>query len=185
MTRWESIRAGLPSVPFFLNPRRSPFKAPYNYLVVLGIPVLLPPLLVLLLYRFQKESRKSRARISELNKGWDLEEGQNEEGSSRIERVLRSVAISASEDRVEEERSFLPSSPTREKNPKIFGRRFSMEPVVPSQRSPLSASLVKKRKKQSPLHDCQVNIVRSLNDPAVVPLLEKRWVYFDDVVNCE
>jgi len=178
-----------PTLPFFLNPRRLPMNAPYNYLVVLGLPILLPTMMVLVLYRFSTESRKSRARVSELDRGWALEEGKGQDERSRIDKLVRSIVMSSTEDRVDEERNMMPRTPAEETKPanvQVDGKDSNGILDVPAnRRSPLQVDVASKKHKQPDLLDPQKKMIRTLNDPAIVPRLEKRWTYFDDVTNCE
>lgn len=187
LTTWERIRSKAPTLPFFLNPRRLPMRAPYNYLAVLGLPILLPTMIVLVLYRFSSESRKSRARVSELDRGWSMEEGNGKDERGRIDLLVRSFMIGAGEEQVDEERSILPTTPAEETHPAHVQVTYDSKSTssAPSRRSPLRIDVASKKHKQPALLDSQRKMVRTLNDPAAVPRLEKRWTYFDDVVNCE
>lgn len=183
LTTMQKLRAKVPALPFFLNPRRLPFNAPYNYLAIVGLPILLPAMIVLVLYRFAAESRKSRARVSELDKGWDMEEGDGRGERHRIERLVRSVMMSVGEERVDEERSFIGSAHHDDEG--VVQVEEASQTATPN-RSPLQSSWAEGNKHQQPaLLAAQTRMVRALNDLQTLPRLEKRWAYFDDVINGE
>jgi hypothetical protein len=180
LTLRQKIRQYTPSLPLFLNPNRVPFRTPLNYLAVLSLPILFPGLVLVILYKFSSESRKSRARVSELDKGWDIEEGKGKGEKDRINQVMRSVIMSVGEDRVDED----PTSPMSERSNVHFldQDNTTFQPV--SNRSPLGVKASVGKLRQVPLPEAQRRMVQSLNDPSVVPRLEKRWTYFDDELSC-
>lgn len=144
-------------------------------------------MVVLIIYKFSTESRKSRARVLELDRGWSVEEGKGKDERGRIDQLIRSVVMSSTEDRVEEGRSLLPTTPNEETSPahiKSNTTNIAQLPL-PSKRSPLQDLTLTKKRKQAPLKESQKKMVRTLNDPNIVPRLEKRWAYFDEVTNCE
>lgn len=188
LTRWEKVRSMTPTLPFFLNPRRLPMNAPYNYLVVLGLPILLPTMIVLVLYRFSKESKRSRVRVSELDRGWALEEGKGQDERGRIDKLVRNIVMSSTEDQVDEERNMMPTTPAEETKPahvQVGKYSKGILDIPSNRRSPLQVDIASRKHKQPDLLDSQKKMIRTLNDPAIVPRLEKRWTYFDDVTNCE
>jgi hypothetical protein len=180
---WQKV-ANL-TLPSFLNPNRFPMKAPYNYLVLLGLPILFPTVVVLIIYKLATESKRSRARVLELDKGWGLEEGKGSGEKGRIDRLVRNVMLSAAEEQVDEERNILPTSPGSEDGlANVHEVSIGIDDTI-AKRSPLQTPFMTENPKQPPLLDAQKRIVRALNDPKNVPRLEKRWAYFGDVFNCE
>lgn len=124
----------------------------------------------------------------ELDRGWSIEEGKGQDERSRIDMLVRSIVMSSTEDQVDEERSMLPTTPAEETHPAhVQSRSKSSKGLLngSTQRSPLQVDVSSKKHKQPALLDSQKKMIRALNDPAVVPRLEKRWTYFDEVSNCE
>lgn len=164
-------------------------RYPYNYLAVIGLPILFPTMVILIIYKFSTESKKSRARVMELDRGWSVEEGKGQDERGRIDQLIRSVVMSSTEDRVDEDRSILPITPNEETSPANIipqiANNNNNQLAMPTKRSPLQDLNLIKKAKQAPLKDSQKQMVRTLNDPNIVPRLEKRWAYFDDVTNCE
>ncbi|UZJ54868.1 hypothetical protein CBS101457_004188 [Exobasidium rhododendri] len=183
LTFWQGVRSMAPSLPFFLNPKRLPMRAPYNYLVILGLPVLLPTFVVLVLFNFTKESKRSRARVLELDRDWDMEEGRGKGEKDRIDHLMRSVMMSAGEDQVDQESSILPTSPVEEDLSNVHKSFQGVDSARRRMRSPLDVPTTVEKPKQPPLLEAQKRMIRALNDPKIVPRLEKRWTYFDDVIN--
>jgi hypothetical protein len=116
-----------------------------------------------------------------------MEEGKGKDERGRIDMLVRSFMIGAGEEQVDEEQSMMPTTPAEETHPAHVQVDYSSKDSSggSSRRSPLQIDVASKKHKQPALLDSQRKMVRTLNDPAVVPRLEKRWTYFDDVVNCE
>lgn len=97
LTLKQSLYAAVPSAPPFFNPRRLPFRFPYNYMVVGFSPVLLPLMVSLAIYRLSKDNKRSRLRVKDLEQGVDSDIG----GSDRLSKLLSTVIQSAGEERVD------------------------------------------------------------------------------------
>lgn len=197
---WARLAAWRPSLPFFLNPRRLPFRFPFNYIIVIALPITLPTFLLLLIFRFARESGKSRKRILELDSGWRDEDEEQRAGTGRIDRLVRNVVMSVGEDRVDEQRDIFGSSDDADEEAvkqitasRTNGDRSRVDSTViatakAADRTGLTKSPLEKptaieegrKSKQPALHEAQKRIVHNLNS---LPRLEKRWAYFNDVIN--
>lgn len=197
----QTFLAAIPSFPSFFNPRRLPLAFPYNYMVVGLSPVLLPVMACLTLTRFSRESKKSRLRIEKLEEGVEPEM----RGPSRLTKLLTRVIQATTEESVGES-----TRKTEEKiNDAFYELRMAASNVsggsrerrgsqievdadvsynASSSRAPWSSSnsedlIIKHKSKNPPLTASQMNMVRNLNDPNVLPQLQKVWTYYPDVVN--
>lgn len=65
----QSISRYLPSLPFFFKPSTYPFKAPYNYIVAVISPILVPVFITYVLGTFFFQSRNSKKRIKKYSVG--------------------------------------------------------------------------------------------------------------------
>lgn len=199
-TMAQTVIASIPTLPPFFNPRRLPFAFPYNYLLVGLSPLFLPILLCLLLVRFSNDSKKSRIRIKDLERGRDAET----EGPNRLTKLLTTVMQSAGEERVEihvpraEQESVEYAAADAadlaqdDKRPRVKVERFDRkgrQPLASRLRAPWSSDAATEfgttyKPKQPSLLPAQKAMVHHLNDPALLPQLRKIWTYFPDVINC-
>lgn len=197
---WARLAAWRPSLPFFLNPRRLPFRFPFNYIIVIALPITLPTFLLLLIFRFAREAGKSRKRILELDSGWRDEDEDERAGTGRIDRLVRNVVMSVGEDRVDEQRGIFGSGDDADEEavrritvPTTNGNQSRVDSTATAtantadwtglKKSPLekpTAIEEGRKSKQPALHEAQKRIVLNLNS---LPRLEKRWAYFNDVIN--
>lgn len=177
----QSIKGSLGSPPPFLNPKRLPFSFPYNYIAVAASPVLLPLLVARIWFKLSKDSKESRLRIADMERGWEADLSGVPEG--RINRLVKGMVISAGEDNVEEERNILRTDAGEQ--PSVHGTvEVNHSTTKAPWHSPWQHGELPKPKKQLPLSEPQRNMVRNLNDAQNLPRLTKVWAYFPDVINC-
>ncbi|KAH9814172.1 hypothetical protein DFH28DRAFT_1083171 [Melampsora americana] len=69
----KSISRYLPNLPFFFKPSTYPFKAPYNYIIAIISPILVPVFITYVLGTFFFQSQHSKKRIKKYSVG-DLED---------------------------------------------------------------------------------------------------------------
>ncbi|EGF99880.1 uncharacterized protein MELLADRAFT_94033 [Melampsora larici-populina 98AG31] len=68
-TQTKSISQYLPNLPFFFKPSTYPFKAPYNYIIAIISPVLVPVFVTYVLGTFFFQSQQSKKRIKKYSVG--------------------------------------------------------------------------------------------------------------------
>jgi hypothetical protein len=163
--RPKTLSSYLPTVPFFFNPRRIPLGFPYNYLVVLGSPILIPVFTVRVLVKLSGDSKKSRLRIADLERGWEIgEDGQE----SRIDRLVRGTLLGREAGDGDDLAEGTPS-PNSSKLP--WHSPWPYEADRPAS------------EKQPDLLLAQKTMVRNLNNADIIPRLTKVWAYYPDVTN--
>lgn len=199
----QNLRAKVSKTPGLFNPNRIPVNFPYNYIIFLGLPVLLPFFTVRIVYKLSKDSQKSRLRIEELERKWnelefeEEEEEDNEEQKQksiesiertnqsrnateeRTSRLMKNMVMAITEDNVESDKDLIPGLSKTNENITTESNNITRPPW----HSPWKHGELPKSKKQAPLSSAQHNMVQNLNNPDILPKLTKVWTYYPDMNN--
>ncbi|KAF9649175.1 hypothetical protein BDM02DRAFT_3114100 [Thelephora ganbajun] len=161
-------RFGRPLLPPGLQ-----FRFPINLIIIAAIPLLIPMVASLLLYRFSKSSKLSRARIKAIE-GSDSYQRRLIHIFSHIENRMENALVDVAEIGIntpisQGEQISAVVANNEPKNVNSSSTAKAKPPLITSQ-----------ARKKSLLTEEQGEMVRSLN---TIPNMEKYFVFFTEVIN--
>lgn len=178
------------SWPWFLNPKRIPWRFPLNYIGVALFPVVLPVLILLIVTRLATATRASNKRVAIQQEEWIKGKGLLEENPAvkygeeherdRISSVLRETIQAVGEDNVESEEPVMGTSgSTKPSNldTKSLKSRITF-PHVDIEVTPATRDYLDSR--MAPVGERQREMQANLNS---IPGLRKHLTYFEQVMN--
>ncbi|PWN21474.1 DUF676-domain-containing protein [Microstroma glucosiphilum] len=178
------------SWPWFLNPKRIPWRFPLNYIGVALFPIVLPILVLLIITRLATATRASNKRVALQQEEWikgkglleedpDVKYGEEHE-RDRISSVLRETIQAVAEENVESEEPATGANGNT-KQSKLDAKSLKSRitfPYLEIEVTPATREYLDSR--MTPVGGRQRDMQANLN---AIPGLRKHLAYFDQVMN--
>ena len=204
-TVWSRISGTLSTrnLPWLLNPQRFPFRFPLNYLALVCLPALLPVMLGLVLHKLRSDSKVSNRRVDEYERTWAVEHGflaadelhksrKSDARSKKVDRQTRDdwqrkrvrgflAKVEAdAEEALREVGEDYVGSTTSTTSTASSTDKYTVKPNTPTAKLSSTFAI---SPTEHPLTHTQRRIVTNLNNPHLLPQVNKHFAHFGDVLN--